>query len=184
MRCTTDMEDEKTIIVVRTVQARGHTPPYLRAQLIYNKQLGIVPCAAQMASVNLSRLGGSCSVVRPERVLPSQLPAPQRVAHRWSRLVRSAQITLKTPDGTVTLEVDEGQYILDAAEDAGMDLPYSCRAGACSSCVAIMEDGQVDQTGQTFLDDEQIADGFILTCIACPQGDSTIITHMEDEMYN
>lgn len=71
----------------------------------HNKQLGIVPCAAQMASVNLSRLGGSCSVVRPERVLPSQLPAPQRVAHRWSRLVRSAQITLKTPDGTVTLEV-------------------------------------------------------------------------------
>ena len=43
-------------------------------------------------------------------------------------------ITLKTSEGEQTLTCEDDQYILDAAEEAGVDLPYSCRAGACSSC--------------------------------------------------
>ena len=46
-----------------------------------------------------------------------------------------ATITLKTPEGeTETFECDEDTFILDALEEAGIDHPYSCRAGACSSC--------------------------------------------------
>ena len=43
-------------------------------------------------------------------------------------------ITLKTTDGDKTISCEDDQYVLDAAEEAGVDLPYSCRAGACSSC--------------------------------------------------
>ncbi len=47
-----------------------------------------------------------------------------------------ATITLNTPDGaTETFECDEDTTILDALEEAGIDHPSSCRAGACSSCV-------------------------------------------------
>ena len=68
-----------------------------------------------------------------------------------------ATITLKTPEGeTETFECDEDTFILDALEEAGIDHPYSCRAGACSSCAMKIVEGSVNQEDQSFLEDEQM----------------------------
>jgi len=82
-----------------------------------------------------------------------------------------------------TIEVSGDEYIFDAAERQGIQLPVSCRAGSCISCTGKLISGEVDQD-HNFLKPNELAAGFILTCRAYAMSDCVILTHQEDALLD
>jgi 2Fe-2S type ferredoxin len=80
-----------------------------------------------------------------------------------------------------TLEVPENQTLLEAGEEQGWDLPYACRAGQCLSCGGHVADGPSEDylthDGQEMLDEDELGDGYTLTCVAYPTADMTLETN-------
>ncbi|WP_458186948.1 2Fe-2S iron-sulfur cluster-binding protein [Haladaptatus sp. NG-WS-4] len=79
-----------------------------------------------------------------------------------------------------TIEVGNNETLLEAGEDEGWDLPYSCREGSCLSCGAKIVDGDPDDvvhSNNDTLSDDELDNGYILSCTAYPQADISIETN-------
>ncbi len=84
---------------------------------------------------------------------------------------------------THTLQVNEDQTILEAAYNAGVDLPSSCHAGVCTTCAAKIITGSVDQSDGMGISPELQKEGYVLLCVAYPRSDLKIESEKEDIVY-
>ncbi|MDI1254826.1 MAG: ferredoxin--NADP reductase [Flavobacterium sp.] len=78
------------------------------------------------------------------------------------------KITVLVDDEETTFEMSKKQTVLDAALKQGLDAPYSCQGGICSSCLARITSGTAEMKKNSILTDGEIAEGLILTCQAHP----------------
>lgn len=82
-----------------------------------------------------------------------------------------------------TIDVDEGEYILDAAESEGHDWPFHCRAGSCVNCAGLLIEGDVEmERCRSLSDEERDENNLFLTCVAIPSSTGVQIIYNAKEL--
>jgi len=97
-------------------------------------------------------------------------PYPVQIHNRQTNTYSSVQVT-------------ENRYILESAESQGVELPYSCRNGACTTCAARILSGEVYQPEAMGLSPKLQEQGYALLCVSYPRSALEVETQDEDEVY-
>jgi ring-1,2-phenylacetyl-CoA epoxidase subunit PaaE len=87
------------------------------------------------------------------------------------------KVTIVVDDEETTFEMSQKQTILDAALKQGVDAPYSCQGGICSSCLARVKSGTAEMKKNSILSDDEIEEGLILTCQAHPTSAEIVVDY-------
>ncbi len=88
-----------------------------------------------------------------------------------------AVVTIELGGRTVTGEHHPDTTILQTARELGLSPPYSCEAGNCATCMAELLEGTVEMRVNDVLSDQEVADGFVLTCQSVPTSPVVRVTY-------
>ena len=105
---------------------------------------------------------------------PSAAMEQQMAAVREEAVGQTIAVTL---DGRTRRIEFDGNSILDSARAAGLAAPFACKAGVCATCRAKVISGKVEMAAHYGLTDEEIADGYVLTCQSVPAGDGVAVDY-------
>ncbi|MEL6347296.1 MAG: 2Fe-2S iron-sulfur cluster-binding protein [Myxococcota bacterium] len=111
--------------------------------------------------------------------------APVRNAHYREKFGTSGEAFLvrviaEAEDLDITFECEPGEFVLDAADRSGHELPFSCRSGGCLACSAKLLSGHAEMGEQYVLEDEHIEQRFFLLCCSTVSSDAVIRSHQEE----
>lgn len=98
-------------------------------------------------------------------------------------MTKSYTVEILHQGSSYILSVPETETVLEAAQAAGLDLPFSCSAGVCTTCAAQLLSGEVDQSDGMGISPELREQGYALLCVAYPRSDLKIETEKEDTVY-
>jgi ring-1,2-phenylacetyl-CoA epoxidase subunit PaaE len=118
--------------------------------------------------------------VHSERFTASTSTAPRKASVTQTGDSKKAiQLRIILDGKPYELTMDPDEHVLDVALQHGLDLPYSCKAGVCCTCRAKVMEGQVEMSKNFTLEPWEMAQGFVLSCQACPTTASVVVSFDE-----
>lgn len=102
----------------------------------------------------------------------------KEVSQNTDKVESNVTVILDDEEFYLNLSSD-GKSILDAAIDAGVDAPFSCKGGVCSTCKAKVLEGEVSMDVNYALEEDEVNEGYILTCQSHPKTDKLIVSYDE-----
>jgi ferredoxin len=88
-----------------------------------------------------------------------------------------AEVTIVLDRKTLSVSQVAGETLLESARRAGMSPPFSCEAGNCGTCMAKLTEGTASMRINDALDDDEVAEGYVLTCQAVPDTARVVVTY-------
>lgn len=82
--------------------------------------------------------------------------------------VPADEVTIRLDRASTTVTVTPGETLLDTARRAGLTPPFACEAGNCGTCIAKLTEGSAVMRVNDALDDDEVEEGYVLTCQAVP----------------
>jgi len=113
-------------------------------------------------------------------VLKDLEAAEEKPASTGGGLVADVRVILDDEEFNIKLAQD-GDAVLDAAMDAGADVPFSCKGAVCCTCKAKVTEGKMEMDMNYSLSPEEVEQGFVLTCQAHPTTEKVVVNY--DEFY-
>lgn len=89
----------------------------------------------------------------------------------------AGSVTILLDRNKVTVPIVPGETLLETARRAGLQPPFSCEAGNCGTCMARLEEGHATMQVNDALDDDEVEEGYILTCQGVPDTDSVTVRY-------
>lgn len=117
--------------------------------------------------------------IHAERFLTGGAGAPEKTPKPAANAEADVQLDVVLDGKTWHLGMNHDGRVLDAALDAGLDLPYSCKGGVCCTCRAKLVEGQVEMQKNFTLEPWEIEKGFVLTCQAKPLTQRVVVSYDE-----
>jgi ring-1,2-phenylacetyl-CoA epoxidase subunit PaaE len=102
---------------------------------------------------------------------------PAEVHHIDAPAGPGAEVTVMLDGRSSTVTVAPGIAILDAAQKSRPDLPFACKGGVCGTCRALVRDGEVTMRRNYALEDDEVAEGYVLTCQGLPMSDQVTVDY-------
>lgn len=126
----------------------------------------------------LTAIGYAAGQIHSERFRPGLRGETAAVSNKATAPREGTEITIVMDGNHQTFHMDpDAVSILDAALDQGLDLPYSCKGGVCSTCRTLLRDGEVEMAINYALEPWEVERGFILCCQASPKTESVVLDY-------